>query len=702
VSLRWRLFFALAVPVLAGAAGAGGLLAHRLRADAVARLERELPALAVQYADRVDRRLDAAAAVARGLAASLSVGQAPSEDTLRELVRTSVVASPLVDAVTVAVLPGVVPGRTAPFIAYAQRSAEGPVAGEVAARTQGEPVRLQEGAGPLWTGPFAEPLAGGAPRVRHEVPFQRRGRPAGVAAVDLDLQALQSRLAPDPVDRYRFVVLDAAGRFLSHPDGGLVGTETVQGLAREMRLAALARLADRLATGDPGAARLESFGTPEPHWVFYAPLPTTGWRFVAAASERELLAGDRARERVMLLGLGGLSGVLVLLGLVTAARFARPVERLAATAAELTGRSPGQLALGRFGGDELGRVAEAMYLLADNPALYAARAGEREGWVPAKELSRLLGERDGEAREYRRVVQERDSQVARLDALERERQDLEGRVSRAEASLVEAARQAEQAQAFACAVQLETLPAPLRSEDVEVCGRVVRSEGLAGGLVDFFGVPGGRVALVSGDGSAGAGLDAARAGLVRLLVRPRAEAGEPPATLLAEVGRALARAGGGRVSLGLLVLCYDPQTGELDYANGAHPPPLAVDPKGVAHPLGEAGPVPVGADPEASYRRGIATLEPGECLVITTGAAGPSARGGGAEATIRDLLARSPGAPADALCRAIGQALGAALGERAGATVLVLRRLPATAPDAKGTTGPGFWRWLARRAGRAR
>ena len=62
------------------------------------------------------------------------------------------------------------------------------------------------------------------------------------------------------------------------------------------------------------------------------------------------------------------------------------------------------------------------------------------------------------------------------------------------------------------------------------------------------------------------------------------------------------------------VLLLEPATGALTFANAGHPPPLLLDPDGVAHTLKESLAVPLGALDVVGYDEGSAVLEPGATL----------------------------------------------------------------------------------------
>jgi serine phosphatase RsbU (regulator of sigma subunit) len=671
VSLRWKLFFSLAIPVLVttGVLGAGG--GHWLRAKAAARLPGELAALAVSYADRVGGRLAGPSQTARTASAVLAAVPAPAEASLREVVRSFLAIEPLAFGVSITVPAPAGAGRGTAVTVHGVRGPNGPtwldqqrpVAADAAAGEARAVAR--EGAPVAWSGPYQARYAGEAVLVRVYSPFGRAGPPSGGLAVELAADRLQTALAPDPVDRFRFILVGDGGVLVSHPEAARVGTQTLEGLARELGLPALAELAVRIAEGGAGAARIDPYGEAPAHWAFYAPVPGTPWVFAAVAAEAELLAPVQDQVRAAAVALGVLAAAFVFLSLLVSSSYARPVTRMASTARQVLEGVPDPGDPERFGTDELGTVGRALYVLgraAGDQALRRGRQSEDEAERArllaerddrARAYQRLVEERDDQVREYRRVVQERDRQAEALNGLARERQELEGRVAEAERELARLTGRVAERRRLQATLLAETAPPPMADAELEVCGRIRPAAEAAGDFVDFFKRPDGRVVLVSGDASAGAGAGPTLAGLVRALVRRYANEGRSPGSVLEAVNQTLVDAAGGTASLGLFLALYRPDLGELTYANAGHRPPLSLDRSGGVYPLGQHRSRPVGEGAGGGYPEGIASLVGGEALVIVTdgvtGARSPEGRGDG-EAALSAVLKTHAAGPAETLC----------------------------------------------------
>jgi sigma-B regulation protein RsbU (phosphoserine phosphatase) len=143
---------------------------------------------------------------------------------------------------------------------------------------------------------------------------------------------------------------------------------------------------------------------------------------------------------------------------------------------------------------------------------------------------------------------------------------------------------------------------------------------VGGDFYDFFSAPDGRLAVVIGDVSDKGAPAALFMAMTVTLVRLTIENGLSPAAALTQInGRLVDKNPEGlfvTIFLGLL----DVATGEMEYANGGHCPPLvAGGPDGVRR-LEDLSGLVLGAWPDQAYTGFKTTLRPGEtCLFYTDG-----------------------------------------------------------------------------------
>ena len=169
----------------------------------------------------------------------------------------------------------------------------------------------------------------------------RGGKAVGVAGVDVSLAALDKQAKG-------VKVLDSGYAYVAAPTGTLLAYPPNQKLAGTKKVKS------------PSAALAGKTGWVEKDddVLFYAPVATTGWTFVAVAPKDEILA-PVAKLRSTLILVGPLA-LLVVAGVLVfvAARIARPVREVA-EAAERIGDGDLDVTVGTPGDDEVGRMAGA-------------------------------------------------------------------------------------------------------------------------------------------------------------------------------------------------------------------------------------------------------------------------------------------------------------------------------------------------------
>jgi PAS domain S-box-containing protein len=140
---------------------------------------------------------------------------------------------------------------------------------------------------------------------------------------------------------------------------------------------------------------------------------------------------------------------------------------------------------------------------------------------------------------------------------------------------------------------------------------------VGGDWYDVVQLPNGHVGLAIGD-VAGHGLRAASTmGQLRMSLRAYALEEESPAAVVRRVHRLVNRLHLPEI-VTLVYVVFDPDSGEIRFANAGHPPPLLIEPNGEASYLEEALAPPVGAVIEDHYVEGTANLASGSTLVLFT------------------------------------------------------------------------------------
>lgn len=170
------------------------------------------------------------------------------------------------------------------------------------------------------------------------------------------------------------------------------------------------------------------------------------------------------------------------------------------------------------------------------------------------------------------------------------------------------------------ALQRSVLPHDLpQVAGVDLCARYLPATagvGVGGDFYDAVVLADGRLALSIGD-VAGKGLPAASAmGRLCHAIRAYAAEGAAPGEVLRRLDRLAAEDGEQMATALHMVL--DPSSGELQYANAGHLPPLLVPATGPPAWLGEALAPPLGAGFAFERSAGVARLAPGDRLLLYT------------------------------------------------------------------------------------
>jgi methyl-accepting chemotaxis protein len=185
------------------------------------------------------------------------------------------------------------------------------------------------------------------------------GAAVGVAGVDVALSDLAAQAKAVRVldSGYAFAV-SRSGTVVAGPERKWLGTKTLAALARQRHTPALARVATEVAAGRTGHVATTDPHTGKESVLFYAPVRTGGWGFVASAPRDEILASVHAlRTKLILVGLAALLLVGALIALV-ATRIGRPVHDIA-EAAERIAEGDLDVTVSARTDDEIGRMSAA-------------------------------------------------------------------------------------------------------------------------------------------------------------------------------------------------------------------------------------------------------------------------------------------------------------------------------------------------------
>ena len=170
--------------------------------------------------------------------------------------------------------------------------------------------------------------------------------------------------------------------------------------------------------------------------------------------------------------------------------------------------------------------------------------------------------------------------------------------------------------AQAAEIQKNLLPAAAPVvPDFELAGQTEACRTVGGDYFDFIPYPDGRLAVLVGD-VAGKGMSAALLmSSLQARVQVLAESGGDPARVVARLNRSLIANCPGNRFITFFYAVLNPATGELQYSNAGHNPPLVIRADGRVELLEDGGTV-LGVFPDADYAQGSVRLGGGDVVTL--------------------------------------------------------------------------------------
>jgi len=422
-----------------------------------------------------------------------------------------------------------------------------------------------------WSEPYYDEGGAGIIMSTFSVPFfrtvdgQRTFR--GVVTADISLGWLVeivSRISISP-SGYAFL-LSRNGVFVSHPDRRLILQESIFSLAEEDSDPALRELGRSMIRGGTGFLRAPGHLGREKSWIYYAPLPSTGWSIGVVIPERELMSGVR-RLNLAVLAIAGLGlGALLLLVVGVSRNITRPLRQLAIRTAEIS-------------------------------------RGDLEVPLPPAKTRDEVGELTTSFEEMRLALKEYIRNLWETTAA-KERLESELKIAR-------------NIQMSFIPKRFEPLPG---GGGLAVQGFLEPAREVGGDLYSFFPMDEDHFFFAIGDVS-GKGIPAALFMAVTItLMKGTATAREDrePAEILALVNRELCQENDTLMFVSVFCGILNVRTGELRYSNAGHNPPVFFPQDGPAGWLKVPEGILLGVLESAEYRTERMVLHPGDALVLYT------------------------------------------------------------------------------------
>ncbi len=213
---------------------------------------------------------------------------------------------------------------------------------------------------PAWSEPYFDEII----MATYSVPFyeningQRQLK--GIICADISLEWLQKIVSSVKVlesgDAY---LISKNGTIITHAVKELIMNESIFSVAQARGDTQLREIARKMIKGESGFVPFTSIVRNKKCWMYYAPLPSTGWTLALVLPEDEFLSDIRRHNLVVgVLGLGGI--LLLVFAVVLISRSITKPLRGMAKAAEAIGQGNLDIEMPAVKtGDEIGKLAQA-------------------------------------------------------------------------------------------------------------------------------------------------------------------------------------------------------------------------------------------------------------------------------------------------------------------------------------------------------
>ncbi|MBI2470806.1 MAG: SpoIIE family protein phosphatase [Planctomycetes bacterium] len=186
----------------------------------------------------------------------------------------------------------------------------------------------------VWSEPYYDEGGGNIIMCTYSVPFYKtisgKKQFMGIVTADVSLNWLEEIVSSIRISRtgYGFLI-SRKGMMVTHPTSSLIMNETLFSIAETRNDARLREIGREMINGKSGFVPVEDIVSGKKCWLYYAPLPSSGWSLGVLFPQEELMADIvHLNHTVFLLGI---IGTALLLGVIVfiSRSITRPLRILA-------------------------------------------------------------------------------------------------------------------------------------------------------------------------------------------------------------------------------------------------------------------------------------------------------------------------------------------------------------------------------------
>jgi sigma-B regulation protein RsbU (phosphoserine phosphatase) len=536
-------------------------------------LERELEEnarnLVLSSVNRVETELSSIGKVTEGLVRALETG-AYTEATRTTLLKGTLEGNKNIYGAGIAFEPGDSGIKTKPVVPYFYRkNGQFIFTSELDFQFMAlDWYRIPRESGKkVWSEPYFDDGSGKMLMTSCSAPFytEKAGSKefGGIVVADVSLDWLTAMVSSIKVLKtgYSFL-LSRNGKMLTHPVKTMIMNETIFSIAESRNNPTLVDIAQKMARGESGFTPYTDTRSVK-SWMYYAPVPSTGWTLAVVFPEAELFA--EVRSLTMTVALMGLVGILLLGAAVAviARSITTPLHVLAdATELIASGNFDAELPPVRSQ-DEVGKLTQAF--IAMNTAL----------------------------KEYIKNLTETTAAKERIQSELKVATDIQ-------ASLLP-----------------RLFPAFPDRPEFDIFASMDPAKEVGGDFYDFFFIDENNLCFLIAD-VADKGVPAALYMMVaKTLLRSEGQRLGEPDQILSCVNNILAEDNERCMFATVFCAILNTRSGDVRFANAGHNPPLILDSGGIRYLAVKAGFV-LGPMEDTAYETERLTLLPGDTLFLYT------------------------------------------------------------------------------------
>ena len=421
----------------------------------------------------------------------------------------------------------------------------------------------------IWSEPYFDEGAGNIMMATYSVPFYKNIKGdrqfMGIVTADVSLEWLREMLLSIKILKtgYAFLI-SKNGTIISHYNKELIMNETIFSVAENRGDALLREIGRKMLRGESGFIPFRSIVRGRPCWMYYAPIPSSGWS-VAVIFPKDELTEDvvHLTRTVIFLGITGI--LLLSIAVVLNTRSITKQLREMSQAAERIGTGNLDIELPPVrSGDEVGKLTAAFHYMKTSLKEYIAKLTET---TAAKE--------------------------------------------RIESELK-----------IASEIQMGILPKkfppfPDRTE-FDIFATIKPAKEVGGDFYDFFFIDQNHLCFVIADVS-GKGIPAALfMAVTRTLIKAKATPNLSSGELLTKVNEELCIGNDSNMFVTIFCGILNTKTGEILYTNAGHNPPLIIQDGGKVKWLEVESNIFIGAMEQVNYKTDRIVLHTGDALFMYT------------------------------------------------------------------------------------